>query len=472
MTNTSDTADESNVEVAVDDAAERVSTMSSLGALPITDLSLIVACGAFIVSAAFSQFEAMSLLAGIVGIVGAAPAAIAARRHRVVWSLVGLGVMWVVFGFAVDAMPALSDRSAVFDWVSTEGRALVVVGLAAAMCGIQRAASFTLLLRLVVAIVASVSLVTSVLFVVGVDAVRGGALLHGFTTSHHVPGFLACAGLLILIVQPTLFANKVVRIVAGIGMFDAAVLSGSRTSIIALLICAAVVVARRWSIRTLVAPVLIGALLVGVALVGSSRLRQTVEIVTTADFYSHAEESFSSGDSIVAIELSESEAEANMLIRFSIWGRTVDQFTSSPIIGIGRYRVNDEVPMSQGVEGLVYLVTDAERRLHTDAQPHNQVLYLLSETGVVGLGLGLLPFGLAWRRTQRYPDGDVGDGGEGRDRDRELSRLAMLFGFLVGLVSAGLLGTGVGLIGMMMIFGGMRAWELRPESSLRPAAAA
>lgn len=418
-----------------------------------SDRLLVLSSALFIVSAAFSAYDAVSVVAGAVGIACAGPAAVSAHRHPVARAFFALGVVWVVYGFAVGAMPSMGDRTALADWVSTEGRALVVIGVGAAMCGLQRSATFTVLLRAVVAIVASVSGLTAALYVAGADVVRGGNLLHGFTTSHHVPGFLACAGMIVLIVRPGLVPNVGVRVVALASMFGAAVLSGSRTSILAVIICAAVVVARRRSVRTLIAPAAIGVVVVGLALAGSSRLRETVEIVTSADFYSSAAESFSTGNSTRAIELSSSEAEANMLIRFSIWGRTVDQFVESPIIGIGRYRVNDEVPTSSGVKGLVFVVTDAERRLHTDAQPHNQYLYLLAETGVLGFALGLLPFWRAWRLTEPA-DGQPGQ------RDRMLSRLGMLFGGLVGLVSAGMLGTGVGLIGMMMIFGGARSWEL------------
>ena len=417
------------------------------------DQLLVYACALLIASAAFSAYDAVSLLAGGVGVALAAPAALVARHHPIVKACVALGVVWLVYGFAVGAMPALNDRTAVSDWVSTEGRSLVVVGLAAAMCGLRRAATFRRILSAVVWLISGVSGVTAALYLAGVDTVRGGNLLFGFATSHHVPGFLACAGMLVLIVRPHLIATTAIRAVAFGSMFAAAVLSGSRTSIIAVLICGTIVVAGRYPIRSLVRPALAGFVIVGLALAGSSRLRETVDIVTTAEFYRDAKISFNSGDSVTAIEASSSEAEANILSRFSIWGRTVDQFIASPIIGIGRYRVNDEGPTSVGVEGFVYLVTDAERTLHNDDQPHNQYLYLLAETGLVGFALGALPFWLAWRRTKPDP-------GRGFDDDRLLSRVSMLFGALVGVVSAGLLGTGVGLIGMIMIFGGMRAWEV------------
>jgi O-antigen ligase len=417
------------------------------------DQLLVYACALLIGSAAFSAYDAVSLVAGGTGVALVAPAALVARHHPIVKACAALGVVWVVYGFAVGAMPALNDRTAISDWVSTEGRSLVVIGLAAAMCGLQRVATFRRILSAVVWLISGVSGVTAALYLAGVDTVRGGNLLYGFTTSHHVPGFLASAGMLVLIVQPHLIATTAIRAVAFGSMLAAAVLSGSRTSIIAVLICGAIVVAGRYSIRSIVRPVLAGFVIVGLALAGSSRLRETVEIVTTAEFYRDARISFTSADSVTAVEASSSEAEANILLRFSIWGRAVDQFTASPIIGIGRYRVNDEGPTSVGVEGFVYLVTDAERSLHTDAQPHNQYLYLLAETGLLGLALGAIPFWLAWRRTKPDP-------GRGSDGDRLLSRMSMLFGALVGVVSAGLLGTGVGLVGMMMIFGGMRAWEV------------
>ncbi|MFT7395254.1 MAG: hypothetical protein ACI83Y_002938, partial [Candidatus Azotimanducaceae bacterium] len=94
------------------------------------DQLLVYACALLIGSAAFSAYDAVSLVAGGTGVALVAPAALVARHHPIVKACAALGVVWVVYGFAVGAMPALNDRTAVSDWVSTEGRSLVVIGLA------------------------------------------------------------------------------------------------------------------------------------------------------------------------------------------------------------------------------------------------------------------------------------------------------------------------------------------------------
>jgi hypothetical protein len=398
----------------------------------------------------------VSALCGAVGIGAAIPAALAARRHKVALIVAGLGITWVLYGWAVGAMPAGSENQ-VRAWVETEGRPLVVLGVVIAMVGMQRASTLPLVLRAISIVVISTTAVGLVLFFFGVDDV-GGDLFFGFASSHHVPGFLSCAVFIVLIVDPSVISARWPRVVSLIVLFLAAVASGSRTSMLATLVVVAGVVVARRGARTLLVPGLLGLVAIGVAFAGSSRLRDTASLVVTGELFDDAIDVYKSGSTRRAVELSSFESETNILVRVVIWSEAVDQFTSSPIIGIGRYRVNDLDPVTSGIDGVVSLVTDGERS-HSDEQPHNQYLYLLAETGVVGLFWGLVPFVWAWRTAR--PKGEGGDDVRG-----QLLRSSLLFGGLIGLVSAGLLGTGAGLITCMLIFGCARACELSSASEL------
>jgi O-antigen ligase len=132
----------------------------------------------------------------------------------------------------------------------------------------------------------------------------------------------------------------------------------------------------------------------------------------------------------------------------------MNQFESSPVIGIGRFRVNDRDLEYRGAEGFLWVATEGER-VHNDDEPHNQVLYLLSETGVIGLAAYATPFVLAWRWTRRAADEDGGD-----EEWRMLSRVSLLYAVIVGLVSSGTMGTGLGLITAVLYFGAGRAYLL------------
>ena len=169
---------------------------------------------------------------------------------------------------------------------------------------------------------------------------------------------------------------------------------------------------------------------------------------------------FTTGSRERARELSKNEADANILIRFALWGQAMDQFESSPIVGIGRFRVNDRDLEFRGTEGLVWVATGGDR-FHNDDEPHNQLLYLLAETGVVGLLAYATPFVFAWRWTRRRPNGAAGD-----EQWRMLSRVSLLYAVIVGLVSSGTMGTGLGLITAVLYFGAARAYALEPADAL------
>lgn len=417
-----------------------------------SDDCLAVAMALLVASAATSGVGPLSAVCGLLGIALAVPAGLAARSDRIAQIVAGLGLMWVVYGWLVGGTPSGSIE-AVRAWTETEGRSLVVLGLIVSTRGLRRRATLIRGAQLIIAVVLATMTLALGLFLVGVDRVRGGDLFFGFTTSHHVSGFLACVTIIMLVVDPALVPIRWMRISAFVVLFVATVASGSRTSMFATLGAVATVVVVRRGVRSLLVPTLLGVLLVGAAFAGSTRLRQTGQFVVSGELFVDGFEAFTTADPGRAAEPSDSVAEQNILTRFRLWGVAIDQFSTSPIVGIGRYRVNDREPTVSGIDGFVAVVTDAGDKRHNDQEPHNVYLYLLVETGVLGLVWALTPFWLVWRETR--PDPDAGD-----DPWRLMSRAGLVFAGLIGLVSVGVTGTGAGLITSVIVFGGAKAWAI------------
>jgi len=87
------------------------------------------------------------------------------------------------------------------------------------------------------------------------------------------------------------------------------------------------------------------------------------------------------------------------VIRSRLWAHAWQLFVSSPIFGIGFGRFNDiEVSSSyklNGIRGLVSVFTGTNIRLDA-AHAHNSYFQFLSETGVIGIGLLFLFWGLCF----------------------------------------------------------------------------
>lgn len=428
-----------------------------------SDQLLAIGAPSLIASAALAGVGWLGALLGALGIVLSVPSAIAARRNVVAQTAVGVALAWVVFGALVDSLPSVTDQAAVRRWVETEGRAIVVLGVIVAMVGLQRSSTFEVMLRRIMSIVVLLSAAGLALFVAGVDMVNSRGLFQGFSTSHHVPGFLAGAALLVLAVWPTILPDRRLVAASGVILFFTMVLTGSRASLVASCLGLVIVFVRRWRGRALLVSVVGALVAVGLVFATSSRVRETADLVVSGGLLSDARVAFTSGSKQRAIELSDSESSANILIRFALWGEAMNTFESSPIVGIGRFRVNDSDLQYWGTQGWVWVATGGDR-VHSDDEPHNQVLYLLAETGIVGLLAYATPFALAWRWTKRGPDGTVGD-----ERWRMLSRVSLAYAVIIGLVSSGTMGTGLGLITAVLYFGAGRAYALESADALHDA---
>ena len=423
----------------------RVTTNEVVGAAMVAVAAASALSGSDVVSAL--------LIAGAIAI--SLPAIMSAMpRNRFVQLATVTGALWVLYGLLVGSMPGLTDLGALRAWISSEGRSIVGFVVLAAASTIDDRAVFEQMCRRISLVVSGTFAVGLALFAISWSPlgfqVRKGDLFQGLASSHHVVGFTAAAVILIVVAKPTLLAPIMRWAVLGISLLSLA-LCGSRSGFIGLaagvLVVIVTMLGRRAAVMTLAALVVVGVLLTAAV----PRLRQTVDIMTRAEFLSEVSEAYSVGTVQRARELSDSGVEANILIRFSLWGSVSDTIGSSPFVGIGIYRLNDIPSATTSLGPFGELVTGGER-IHSDAQPHNMYLYLLAETGLLGLALFLSPYVLAAARLRRRVRGATDD----PDRnDVALMRGSLTMGLVVGCFSAGLLTAGLGFIVNIVVFGGI-----------------
>lgn len=96
------------------------------------------------------------------------------------------------------------------------------------------------------------------------------------------------------------------------------------------------------------------------------------------------------------------EFKASTVLRFSLWKRAWNLFSSSPVFGIGFGRYNDNFENTRliGIRGLFNTYIDPNFATN-DAHAHNAYLHFLSETGIIGLGLLLLFWFLCFYKINR-----------------------------------------------------------------------
>jgi O-antigen ligase len=87
--------------------------------------------------------------------------------------------------------------------------------------------------------------------------------------------------------------------------------------------------------------------------------------------------------------------------RFRLWGDALDDFFSSPIIGIGFGRYNDLAVQFEGVKGLLWVGVHGQI-FNGDNSAHDSYLHFLAEGGIIGLMLTLRVWRRAWMELSLY----------------------------------------------------------------------
>lgn len=81
--------------------------------------------------------------------------------------------------------------------------------------------------------------------------------------------------------------------------------------------------------------------------------------------------------------------------RLDFWSKAWDDFTLSPIVGIGFGRYNDERVTFEGIEHFVYVGTGGFI-MNNNGHAHNSYLHFLAEGGIVGLALTMNVWWSVW----------------------------------------------------------------------------
>jgi O-antigen ligase len=95
--------------------------------------------------------------------------------------------------------------------------------------------------------------------------------------------------------------------------------------------------------------------------------------------------------------------DPNVAERLIYFQRAIDDFLSSPLIGIGFGRYNDEYLSFSGIQNFAYVATRGEI-VNESNHAHNSYLHFLAEGGLVGLGLMMAIWISAYRWARRMQD--------------------------------------------------------------------
>lgn len=80
------------------------------------------------------------------------------------------------------------------------------------------------------------------------------------------------------------------------------------------------------------------------------------------------------------------EGDVTSMVRILLWSYATRKLLDSPFFGLGWGRFNDTNLVLVGVPGLVHFAADGEQKL-TTSNAHNSYFHVLSESGILGMGL-------------------------------------------------------------------------------------
>ena len=450
-----------------------VSEPSGLAALSLVTL---------ISGAALSGSASLSAVLVAIGLALGAWPVVVTRGDLIVRVTALVGFVWVLYGAMVGSLPDWTDVGRVEDWATTEGRILVSLATIMIASAVRSRSALRWLLVSACVVVTVVHVVALVIYFARWSPpefpIEVRRLFFGLSSSHHVVSFLSVVVALISLGTGRLMDAKLRWSVLAVALASI-FLAGSRTALLGVLAGAVVIAVYRFERRRLWQVLAVGVVALAALVATNDRFRTTAGSLVDPEFFSAAADSFTSADGDVARERSDSEAEANILLRLSFWGEAADHIVDSPIVGMGAFRQNDANWTFSGTPGFVYLATGGDD-VFNDSEPHNVILYLLIEVGIVGLLLFSAPYVIAWRRTtsRDAPDDDSGATAddatgdtttEGAATDHSvvehverpdrttcavLTRSTIAASLAMSMVSSGVLAAGLGVIANAVIFAG------------------
>ena len=365
---------------------------------------VVVLAAGYLVAVLFSKWNAPAILVtGISAVVFAVRFIVRGKIDRIGWGVIVYLLALTGYGIAVGSAPTLAGLGR---FLSFEGRPYVAylpaLVLATAAVTDRDLDAVRTLMRW--SVVFGAALVVAWL-AVGPSVLGRGGNFTGFASSHHASGFFfAIAGLVLLV--PADGGRRSMDVALGVIAFGIVVASGSRTSMAGLLVAAIYLVVSAPSLRRKLRLVLLTGAAAMLALLLSGKFFETVQYLGSSAFLQGATIEFSQGATPeqgkgLSGVSSPNGTIANILIRFGVWRASEEEFTKSPLIGIGPWRLNDTDRHEVGVPGLMMLATGGERVSGSGFGAHNLVLETLAETGVLGLALLAAPWWLLIARLRR-----------------------------------------------------------------------
>ena len=82
--------------------------------------------------------------------------------------------------------------------------------------------------------------------------------------------------------------------------------------------------------------------------------------------------------------------------RLDLWAEAWNDFTNSPVVGMGYGRYNDLFEQFAGVKGIIWVATKGIVESN-DSHAHNSYLHFLAEGGVLGLWVSMFVWWCAWK---------------------------------------------------------------------------
>ena len=367
---------------------------------------VVVLAAGYLVAVLFSRWNAPAILVtGVSAVIFVGRFIVRGRIDRIGWAVIVYLLALTVYGIAVGSAPTLAGLGR---FLSFEGRPYVAYLPALVLATVAVTdRDLHAVRRLIRWCVGFGAALVAAWLALGASVLGRGGNFTGFASSHHASGFFFAIAGLVLLVPPD-ERRRLPDVMLGLVAFGIVVASGSRTSMAGLLVAAIYLVLSAPSLRRKIRLMLLTGAAAMLALLLSGKFFATVEYLGSPAFLQGATTEFSQGAAPeqgkgLSGVSTPNGAIANILIRFGVWRASVDEFTVSPLIGIGPWRLNDTDRHEVGVPGLVMLATEGERVSGSGFGAHNMVLETLAETGIVGLVLLAAPWWLLVARLRRRP---------------------------------------------------------------------
>lgn len=433
-----------------------------------------IAAVLFLVSSVFSSYNALALTCiGLTLTCIGLALAVTSRVHAIVaWPTAFLTLL-LVSGMLVGSLPETRTWRAfstqILPFMTSEGRVFLTFTplLLAAVCRPDNR-SLEFLVRcfrvvawfgVIIGTIGQLPPLRAQLYAAGTGQ------LFALSSTKHVAGFLF--GTTALVLLTTQYGRRRTNVYLGLAMLGVVVLTGSRTTIVglafagiaSLFLHSSSAMSKRWMTRFRTIMVIGLVLFLPFQFALRVQIFEPEVITTGFDLFSNPDQPRTQRYD---------PRTANSLTRFQLWGAGTDRFLSSPFVGTGAFRFNDEVDDYWGVGGLVLMANEGTRTFN-DSTAHSSYVHIAAETGLLGLFL-LLGTWVSLGRHVRRQRGEKTASPQVRS-DADGAMLILVFALGTGLTSSSLMTPGLCIpvllyVGSVALRGDLPSLPRRPSTEM------